>query len=101
MEEKRRHPRRPLRLPVRVFPREGQPFEAETLDLSVGGTLLSARGGVAFGEQVEVEIVLPGFGPTRLPAIVRWLRGDGFGVQFGLLGARHTHALADLVAQAS
>jgi type IV pilus assembly protein PilZ len=54
-------------------------------------------GGVSFGEELEIELDLPDLGPTRLPAIVRWLRPEGFGVQFGLLGAKHTHALANLV----
>lgn len=98
MQEKRRHPRRPVRLPVRIFPRQGEPTQAETIDLSVGGLLLSGVVSVAFGEEIELELDLPELGPTRLPAIVRWIRPDGFGVQFGLLGARHTHALADLVA---
>jgi|GEM_PF-3347105 len=97
MQEKRRHPRRPIRLPVRIFPKNGQPALVETADLSVGGMLLTGPAGVAFGEEIEVELDLPTLGPTRLPAIVRWLRTDGFGVQFGLLGAVHTHALADLV----
>jgi hypothetical protein len=32
----------------------------------------------------------------RLPAIVRWATPDGFGVQFGSLGARETHAISEL-----
>ena len=33
---------------------------------------------------------------TRLPGVVRWLKPGGFGVQFGLLGARDTHAISEL-----
>jgi type IV pilus assembly protein PilZ len=98
MQEKRSHPRRLVRLPLRIFPRGAEPFAAESVDLSVGGLFIRAEGGVAFGEELEVELELPQLGPTRLPAIVRWIRAEGFGVQFGLLGAKHTHALADLVA---
>lgn len=97
MQEKRRHPRRLVRLPIRIYPKKAEAFEGETIDLSVGGMFIGSGGKVAFGEDVEVELELPELGPTRLPAIVRWLRPEGFGVQFGLLGAKHTHALAGLV----
>jgi type IV pilus assembly protein PilZ len=36
-------------------------------------------------------------GDLRLPAIVRWTKPDGFGVQFGSLGARETHAISQLL----
>jgi type IV pilus assembly protein PilZ len=97
MQEKRRHPRRPVRIPVRILPREAAPFDGETVDLSVGGMFIESQGSVAFGQELEIELDLPGLGPTRLPAIVRWNRPEGFGVQLGLLGARHTHALANLI----
>jgi len=29
----------------------------------------------------------------RLPGVVRWAKPNGFGVQFGSLGARETHAI--------
>lgn len=100
-DEKRRHARQPARLPLRIHPSERPAFTTETVDLSVGGlfvTLPQDAGAMIFGEQIEVEIDLPQLGPTRLPAFVRWLRGDGFGLQFGLLGAVQTHALVALVA---
>jgi hypothetical protein len=97
MQEKRRHPRRLVRLPLRICPKDAEPIPGETVDLSVGGLFINVVGGVSFGEELEIELDLPDLGPTRLPAIVRWLRPEGFGVQFGLLGAKHTHALANLV----
>jgi hypothetical protein len=39
----------------------------------------------------------PGGRPMVLPGTVRWTTAGGFGAQFGLLGARETHALADLM----
>jgi hypothetical protein len=33
----------------------------------------------------------------RLPAVVRWVKPGGFGVQFGLLGAFETHVLSELM----
>jgi hypothetical protein len=34
---------------------------------------------------------------VRLPALVRWSEPQGFGVQFGLLGAYATHVIVELV----
>ena len=34
--------------------------------------------------------------PFALPGVVRWNRDDGMGVQFGLIGARETHAITEL-----
>jgi hypothetical protein len=36
-----------------------------------------------------------------LPAVVRWGRGDGIGVQFGQLGAHDTHAIVEFMGQRS
>ena len=35
-------------------------------------------------------------GLDQIPGVVRWTRPDGMGVQFGLLGARETHAITEL-----
>ncbi len=54
----------------------------------------------AFGTQLVVICRLPGSAAdSRLPAVVRWAKPGGFGVQFGLLGARETHAIATLLRQ--
>jgi type IV pilus assembly protein PilZ len=50
----------------------------------------------AIGTDVTVACSLPKL-DARLPAVVRWTKPGGFGVQFGLLGARETHALGLLV----
>ena len=52
----------------------------------------------AFGVKINIVCRLPGLAQeSRLPGIVRWAKEDGFGVQFGLLGARETHAIAQLL----
>jgi type IV pilus assembly protein PilZ len=52
----------------------------------------------AFGTQLKIRCRLPGAREDyTLPAVVRWTREGGFGVQFGLLGARETHALTELM----
>jgi hypothetical protein len=51
-----------------------------------------------FNGEVVVHVLLPGQrAPFALPAVVRWSRaGEGMGLQFGLLGARETHAITEL-----
>jgi hypothetical protein len=47
----------------------------------------------------EIEVHVP-FGPRQVPVllggVVRWTSAGGMGVQFGLLGARETHAVTEL-----
>jgi type IV pilus assembly protein PilZ len=62
---------------------------------------LETERALPFGTQVHVELVLPLVGSARLPAVVRWTTGEGIGLQFGLLGARETHAITALVARSS
>jgi type IV pilus assembly protein PilZ len=54
-----------------------------------------------FGSEVVVHVVLPGQkAPMVLPAVVRWARTEGMGLQFGLIGARDTHAITELTSKA-
>jgi hypothetical protein len=67
-------------------------------DISLGGMFIETDGRYAQGEQVVVYMTLPGSRrEMTLPAVVRWSANDGMGVQFGLLGARDTHEIADFV----
>jgi hypothetical protein len=66
------------------------------VDLSVGGVFIEAP---SFGARVVIHADLPGAPKLELDAVVRWTKPDGFGVQFGLLGAVETHALAAIVAK--
>lgn len=79
-------------------------FNARVRDLSVGGAYVLSDRKLAFGQHVRVTIALPalkerGKPAAVLDAIVRWVRDDGFGVQFGPTGALATYALADYVAR--
>jgi len=49
------------------------------------------------GTELTLQFELPGLGPVQVPGFVRWHRADGFGVQFGLLGARETHAIGRFI----
>jgi len=97
VHEKRRHPRVSVNIPVRCEV-SGQPsFDGAIVDVSVGGTYVEASAPPAFGAQVTIVGDFPGAPGLKLPAVVRWTKPDGFGAQFGLLGARETHVLSTLV----
>jgi type IV pilus assembly protein PilZ len=97
--ELRRHERAPIDLPVEFTPKgstERTPGRAK--DLSIGGMSIETQRPAVFGADVVVHIHLPSQkAPFALPAVVRWSRsGEGMGLQFGLLGARETHAITEL-----
>lgn len=76
----------------------GASFEAFAKDISVGGMFLQAEAAPGFGTELTIVGLLPGAKkPVRLPAIVRWTKPNGFGVQFGLLGALETHVISELM----
>lgn len=94
MREKREHIRAPYQVDVQV---SGDWIGTVTSrDLSVGGMFLTTPWGMtspAMGANVELRFLVPGNIELRVPGIVRWQSTDGFGVQFGLLGARETNAI--------
>lgn len=96
MDEKRRHHRVPLEATVtcRSTDTEGFQCQAHARDISLGGMYLQSEEVPPLGRKVELAFQLPGSkAPLKLPGIVRWYAGDGFGVQFQLLGAKETHAI--------
>jgi type IV pilus assembly protein PilZ len=95
--EKRVHTRVELGVDVIVEPEGGVPFVCFARDVSLGGMFIESDAGLPFGVVVTVVLDLPQFTrPLRLPAVVRWTNPTGFGLQFGLLGARDTHAITSL-----
>ena len=76
----------------------GESLVGETRDISVGGVFIE-RVSVALGKRVTVHVTPTGaFESIRLPGVVRWVGTDGVGVQFGLLGARETHLITEIIA---
>lgn len=98
MQEKREHPRFFVNLDVSVE-LEGRPaVQGVAKDISLGGMFIVSDEPLDFGVKVHVVMRLTGIeGNVRLPAVVRWTKPDGFGVQFGLLGARETHAITRMM----
>lgn len=98
MQDNRVHPRVPINVTVTCEQAGGDAFEAFAKDISVGGMFLQAEAAPSFGTELTIVGTLPGAKkPVRLPAIVRWVKPNGFGVQFGLLGALETHVISELM----
>jgi len=99
MVEQRRSHRSPLDAVVRVQRKGGdESTSGNARDVSVGGLFVESAAPFPFGTDVIVHLQLPGFkGELAMPAVVRWTSGDGMGLQFGLLGARETHAITEIV----
>lgn len=101
MSEKRRHPRKEVRVPVAFQLGDGRRVEAVSRDMSIGGMFVETDTCAPFASTVPVELMIPGAKqPIRVPATVRWTEPDGMGVQFGLMGVRDTHALTELLRHA-
>lgn len=73
-------------------------MEGVARDISLGGMFIESEIPCSFGEELLVSLRLPD-DPFRLvlPATVRWTAAAGMGVQFGLLGAKSTHRVAEYV----
>jgi type IV pilus assembly protein PilZ len=98
LAEKRTHPRVIAIIDVTCKHADGATFAAVAKDVSLGGMFLECDDSPPFGTQLTLECRLPGARQdSALPAVVRWTNAMGFGVQFGLLGARETHSLTELM----
>jgi type IV pilus assembly protein PilZ len=93
----RRFPRVRIDQPV-LFSAKGEEVSTEGIarDISLGGMFVATEVPAPFGAEVTVEISLGG-SELVIPGVVRWTRPDGMGVQFGLLGARETFAITEIV----
>lgn len=99
MREKRQHQRTSFVAPVEVRLPSGETIATQSHDLSLGGMFLEGGPTPPIGTVVSLTLDLPGLPGSTLPAYVRWMKDGGFGVQFGLLGARETHAVGKIVRQ--
>jgi hypothetical protein len=98
--EFRRHPRVPFEGSVEFGRKGGSDRVAgECKDVSVGGMYVQTPNPMPFGAELFVYVTFPGgSAPFAIPAVVRWMRpGQGMGLQFGLIGARETHAITELM----
>jgi Tfp pilus assembly protein PilZ len=96
--EHRQYKRTPVELPLEfVSSNTRERTAGKAMDLAVGGMFVQTPNPAVFGTEVVLFVTFPGERrEMQLPAIVRWMRsGHGMGVQFGLLGARETHAIME------
>jgi hypothetical protein len=97
VQEKRSHPRTEVDMAVSCERKQGAAITGVGRDISLGGMFVEASEVPPFGTDLTIVGRLPGMDrDSRLPAVVRWNKPGGFGVQFGLLGARETHAITRL-----
>jgi hypothetical protein len=98
VSDKRSHPRVPISVEVTCEVVGGVAVRGISRDISIGGMFIESETPVTFGTELEIHIRLPNTkAESVLPGTVRWLNPGGFGVQFGLLGARETHAISELL----
>ncbi len=96
MQEKRVHPRVEVDIDVVCERKDGPAISGIAKDISLGGMFVESSEELPFGTQLTIVGQLPD-GAVRLSSVVRWNKPGGFGVQFGLLGARETHVIAKLL----
>jgi type IV pilus assembly protein PilZ len=98
VDDKRSHPRVTLDTAVVCSLPDGSEISGRSKDISIGGMFLFTSSTAAFGTQVQLRLRLPSARQELvLPAVVRWSSPEGLGLQFGLLGARETHAISELL----
>ena len=97
-DERRRLTRVPVQLPVAVELADGTVFPAKISDVGVGGGFIESADAPGIGtETTLVLFVDERLGLVRIPARVRWVTGNGFGIQFSRLDSEATRALLRLV----
>jgi type IV pilus assembly protein PilZ len=97
--DKRQHPRKIIEADVAFQVGGGPRVEARCRDVSLGGMFIETEATAPYGTPVRVFLRLPGLkDEVTVDTIVRWSKPGGMGVQFGVMGARETHALIELLA---
>jgi hypothetical protein len=98
VQDKRVHPRVTVDTPVSYEQRGAAALAGLAKDISIGGMFIETTEQLPFGTEITIVGRFAGTkAELRLPAIVRWAKPTGFGVQFGSLGARETHAISELL----
>jgi Tfp pilus assembly protein PilZ len=98
VQEKRVHARVPVDISVTCELKDRPAIPGMAKDLSVGGMFVETTESLPFNTQLIIVVRIPGMdADSRIPGTVRWAKPNGIGVQFGMLGARETHALTELM----
>lgn len=98
VQDRRAHLRVPTQLDVAYELPGGPALAAVALDIGLGGTRLESARPPPTGSPITVVARLPGAtDKSRIPATVRWSRESQFGLEFGLVAARDTHLIVDMM----
>lgn len=100
--QQRYRPRIKLRVPVR-FACEAGIGQGQIVDLTVPGCLIESPTGVHRGQSLQLEIYVPGFKyPLSVSlGVVRWTKGQRFGVEFIKMHESQQRLLQRFMAQYS
>jgi hypothetical protein len=72
-------------------------IKGRTINFSLGGLFIKVEEKLPFGAQAKVVLPLPALKePATVPVTIRWVTGEGCGVQFGSLRAVEVWALNQL-----
>jgi hypothetical protein len=98
MRDRRQHIRVAISIPVSCEVEGDLVFDGLAQDISLGGSRIQCATSPIEGARLTIVVQLPGaLDGSRLPATVRWCNADCFGVQFGLLSARDTYRIVDVM----
>ena len=98
--DKRQHIRVSVKMPVTCELDGDAVINGLATNISLGGSRIESTEVPVFGTQLTIILHMPGEKEaSRLPATVRWTAPSSFGVQFGLLGARDTYRIVDLMSR--
>jgi type IV pilus assembly protein PilZ len=97
--DNRKYPRKCVQADVAFQSANGERVDARCQDLSLGGMFVETASPLPYGAPVRVFMRLPGLKTeAAIDGVVRWSKPTGMGVQFGVMGARETHGLTELLA---
>jgi len=97
--ENRRQTRHEVSIPAKLTV-DVTTNDCTLLNLSLGGTLVSANAKYAMGQRVRIAFHVPSMeDPIEVGGTVRWSNADGVGVQFDGLRARDVWALNEYFKQ--
>ena len=100
--DRRRTHRAPADFTVEIETTDRERWRAWAVDIGIGGMFIETDAVPAYGSAVLITIGDPPLAQSiQIPATVRWSALGGFGVEFGLLGIRETHALVALTTELS
>jgi hypothetical protein len=100
VQEKRRHFRKLAGYAVEFSVSEGSRQQGVCRDFSLGGMHIQTAQPAPFGANVTIYLQLKGSQTlSALPGIVRWVKADEMGIQFGLIGARETYAITEMLSE--